>query len=107
MNTTLADKAKALIETANNSNLDDGIKIVIKAAALESTFRFADAESDIRAIASYQASAEKHLANGNKATYELASMVDLSQRAADSMKEAELKFEAALSMWDATHSLRS
>ena len=98
---TLADKAKALCAEIHDSRLDDIVKATLTAAALQASFRFADAESDLRQIADHQASAAKAIANGQKADHQLASLVTLSTRAADSMHEAELQFEHALDMWDA------
>lgn len=103
---TLADKAKALCAEIHESSLDDSVKATLTATALQASFRFADAESDLRQIADYQASAAKAIANGQKATHQLDSLVTLSMRAADSMREAELQFEHVLGMWDATYNLR-
>lgn len=99
--TTLADKAKALCAEIHESDLDDSVKATLTSAALQASFRFADAESDLRQVNSYHASAAKAMARGASATYALASLVDLSRRAADSMREAELKFEQANEMWNA------
>lgn len=102
--TTLLDEAKALCAAVHASDLDDSVKAQLTALALDASFRFDEANSDLRQVEHYQASATKHIAAGKAATYELASLVDYANRAADKMREGDLKLQSALGMWNALNS---
>lgn len=102
--TTLADEAKALCAAVHASDLNDSVKAQLTALALDASFRFDEANSDLRQVENYQARATKMIAMGKAATSELASLVTLSTRAAESMREGDLKLQSALGMWNALNS---
>ena len=99
--TTLAEQINDLCDAIHGSSLDDKIKAILTKELRSARFRFNEANDEAKAAVFYMSQGTENAAKFVAASNDFEHAAQAARRAADKMREAEVKFEYALDMWDA------